>query len=242
MNWSRTDYQVASTFEVEPFVYPPRSAKLTMLTNYPEELDSPLLVSEEKFGESGHLRTFITPESCQLLDTVREIIQLILISERPAALISTKASTLLFQTTPVQMSTIKNNLKPELPSTKQLIHSSLLTASRILLAAIQSRTPLSKSCTNEDIMAINMSLWLVPLSIWKKIPGIFLFVLLVINPYVRDRPEGRFVKGMISAGGVGVEVAGYDSGITEGEGVASCILRAMLKIQGWLASDGEVEV
>jgi hypothetical protein len=90
-------------------------------------------------------------------------------------------------------------------------------------------------------MAINMSLWRVPLSTWKETSGIFLYILLVINPFVRDRPESRFVKGLLSAGAVGIEVAGYDGGVISAEGVGTCIMRGILKIQSWLADEGEEE-
>lgn len=58
---------------------------------------------------------------------------------------------------------------------------------------------------------------------------------------MRDRPESRFVKGLLSAGAVGIEVAGYDGGVINAEGVGSCILRGMLKIQSWLAEEGHEE-
>lgn len=87
-------------------------------------------------------------------------------------------------------------------------------------------------------MAINMSLWRIPLSTWKKTPGLFLYALLVINPFVRERPERRFVMGLMSAGAVGIEVAGKEGGV-EGEGVTSGIMRGMLKVQEWLGCAGD---
>lgn len=63
-------------------------------------------------------------------------------------------------------------------------------------------------------------------------PGIFLWVLLVVSPYTKDKPEGRFVKGMIAAGYVGVAVV--DPDIAEG------ILRGCMGLQSWLETESKV--
>ena len=69
-------------------------------------------------------------------------------------------------------------------------------------------------------------MWRVPLSKWKEISGIFFWVLLVANPFTRDRPEGRFVKGMIAASTMTI-------GLVDWETVVAT-LKGFLAVQRWL--------
>ena len=71
-----------------------------------------------------------------------------------------------------------------------------------------------------------MMMWRVPLSRWKETPGIFFWVLLVANPFTKDRPEGRFVKGMIAAGTMTIGLVDWETVIAS--------LKGFLAVQRWL--------
>lgn len=57
-------------------------------------------------------------------------------------------------------------------------------------------------------------------------PGIFFWVLLVVNPFTRDKPEGRFIKGMIAASIIGMGLIDYDTVIVT--------LKGFIAVQKWL--------
>lgn len=50
------------------------------------------------------------------------------------------------------------------------------------------------------------------------------------------------MKGLLSAGAVGLEATDYDGVSANENGIGSCIMRCMLKIQSWLAVDGRESV
>lgn len=74
-----------------------------------------------------------------------------------------------------------------------------------------------------------------------------MFVLLVVNPGARNRPEGRFLKGMLGATSVAVGVVGGGGeggrGGGGGGGTGWDALRgvvgSVLGVQGWLRGGSE---
>ena len=70
-------------------------------------------------------------------------------------------------------------------------------------------------------------MWRVPLSRWKQTPSIFFWIVLVVTPFARDKPEGRFLKGMIAAGTIAIGLVDWD--------VVICSLKGFLAVQRWLA-------
>lgn len=74
-------------------------------------------------------------------------------------------------------------------------------------------------------------MWRVPLPTWKKLPGIFFWVLLVANPFARDRPEGRFLKGLMPSCLVAIGMEGEEG---QGWEVALAGVRGFMQVQRWL--------
>ncbi|CAM5999892.1 unnamed protein product [Sphagnum balticum] len=72
-------------------------------------------------------------------------------------------------------------------------------------------------------------MWRVPMSRWKQMPGIFFFVLLVANPFARDKPEGRFLKGLMPSSAITIGLAEW--------GALVAILRAFFGVQRWLGGE-----
>ncbi len=72
-------------------------------------------------------------------------------------------------------------------------------------------------------------MWRVPLQRWKQLPGIFLWVLLVVNPYAKDKPEATYLKALTPATIMSI-------GLTNWDGVL-VTLRRFLAVQKWLRGD-----
>jgi len=75
-------------------------------------------------------------------------------------------------------------------------------------------------------------MWRVPLSRWKKVPGIFLWVILVVNSYARDKPEARFLKGLMPSAVVTLGLLNWDA--------TMATLDGFLSVQKWLAGMSRV--
>lgn len=106
------------------------------------------------------------------------------------------------------------------------IYKTCRVAGIIYTSAMLSRTPLYTACTPEFLQQLWQVLWRVPLGRWKRIPGIFFWVLLVVNPFSRNRPEGRFVKGMIAAGTMAIGLVDWQTVVA--------MFKGFLAVQRWL--------
>jgi hypothetical protein len=115
---------------------------------------------------------------------------------------------------------------PEPRLAGDFIYQTCRTTAIIYTSAMLARTPLSLACTENLLQQLWMMMWRVPLSRWKETPGIFFWVLLVANPFTKDRPEGRFVKGMIAAGTMTIGLVDWDTIIAS--------LKGFLAVQRWL--------
>jgi hypothetical protein len=109
------------------------------------------------------------------------------------------------------------------------IYQTVHVTALIYTTAILTRTPLSLAWTPAHLATLWSQMWRVPLSRWKKIPGIFFFVLLVASPFTRDKPEGRFFKGLMPASAMTIGLTQWD--------VLVVILRAFFGVQRWLAGE-----
>jgi hypothetical protein len=106
------------------------------------------------------------------------------------------------------------------------------TAGIIYSTAILTRTPLSRACTAQLLHQLWMTMWRVPLARWKKLPGLFLWVILVVNSYARNRPEARFIKGLMPPAVVAMNLLDWDA--------TMATLDGFLAVQKWLAGMSRV--
>jgi hypothetical protein len=114
---------------------------------------------------------------------------------------------------------------PEL--TTDFMYQTCRTAGIIYSTAILTRTPLSRACTAQLLQQLWMTMWRVPLARWKKLPGLFLWVILVVNSYARDKPEARFLKGLMPSAVVTIGLLDWDA--------TMATLDGFLAVQKWLA-------
>lgn len=222
----RTDFQVACTYECDLFLHP--SEPIPTLQFYPLVLDSPIFLSPHLFINSTPLHG-ISPVSAQILDDVRFLTTAVLeLSTTPYS--DTSYATFFKTAQWVHMRLISSD--PALANDN--FHRTIQTTALIYVTAILHRTPLSQSCTPLVLTQLWATLWEVPLSRWKQIPGIFFWILLVAIPYAKDKFQGRFLKGLMPATTVAIGIV--DSNVLLG------IVRAFLGVQKWLRGGGTGEV
>jgi hypothetical protein len=113
---------------------------------------------------------------------------------------------------------------PELAN--DFMYQTCRTAGIIYSTAILTRTPLSRACTAQLLQQLWMMMWRVPLARWKKLPGLFLWVMLVVNSYARDKPEARFLKGLMPSAIITIGLLDWDA--------TMATLDGFLAVQKWL--------
>jgi hypothetical protein len=71
----------------------------------------------------------------------------------------------------------------------------------------------------------------VPLTRWKEIPGIFLWILLVAAPSSGNDAQGRFLKKKMAVAGMSIGLEDFN--------LATGHLRAFWKVQRWIAKESQ---
>jgi hypothetical protein len=195
---------------------------VSILNSYPIELDSPLLLSSIRFVDSAKILD-ISAAAATILDDMRFVTtSLLSLGEKE----NTEHSKTKFAATVkwIHDRLTSSTTEPQLAG--DFIYQTCRATAIIFTSAILCRTPLSLACTEPLLQQLWMMMWRVPLSRWKETPGIFFWVLLVANPFTKDRPEGRFVKGMIAAGTMTIGLVDWDTIIAS--------LKGFLAVQRWL--------
>lgn len=190
---------------------------------YPIQLDSPLLQSRLRFVDStSDLQ--ISPETASILDDMRFLTTSV-ISMTKDELSSPQEKAKFVATATWIHKRLSSPVDPALAG--DFIYQSVRAVATAYSAAILSRTPLSQACNAQNLRQLWMNMWRIPLSRWKQTPGIFIWVVLTVTPFARDKQEGRFLKGMLAASTIAIGLVDWD--------VVMGMLRGFLAVQRWLA-------
>ena len=193
-----------------------------MFVMYPVHLDSPLLQSRMRFVDSAS-DLEISPETATILDDMRFLTTSVISMTKDE--LSSSQEKAKFQATATWIhKRLSTPLDPEFSG--DFIYQSVRAVAIAYSAAILSRTPLSQACTAHNLRQLWMSMWRVPLSRWKKTPGIFYWVVLCVTPFSKDKQEGRFLKGMMASSTIAIGLVDWD--------VVMGMLRGYLAVQRWL--------
>jgi hypothetical protein len=220
---TRTDYQVAFTFECDLFLDKTRSKPIPTLKSYPLELDSPLLKSKIRFVDSAEALS-ISIEAARVLDNMRFLTSSIFHLNEIGDSEVEKAKFLTTAEWINEQLVCPASSNPELVN--DFMYQTCRTAGIIYSTAILTRTALSRACTAQLLQQLWMTMWRVPLARWKKTPGLFLWVMVVVNAYARDKPEARFLKGLMPPAVVTIGLLDWDAAIATLDG--------FLAVQRWL--------
>jgi hypothetical protein len=106
------------------------------------------------------------------------------------------------------------------------LYQSIRLAALMYTTAIVERKPFSTVCSLHDFYQLWTTIWRVPLTVWKSMMGIFLWIEVAITPPSRDTPHGRFVKSMLTIVCLNMGVDNWDS--------TSSALRGAIRLQAWL--------
>lgn len=192
---------------------------------YPIQLDSPLLVSANLFANSADFHG-ISMATATVLDDMRFITTSIMTlggADHP------ELAKIKFLATVRWLH--QRLVAPETDPDRayDFVFQTCRATAIIYTTVVLSGQPFSKTCTAELLQNVWRVMWRVPLPRWKQIPGVFFWVLLVANPFARNRPEGRFLKGIFAANTVAMGLVDWDA--------TTALIKTFLALQRWLGGE-----
>jgi hypothetical protein len=189
----------------------------------PINLSTPFILSQQTFlFNAAHLG--ITSETALILDDISFLTDSILTSSSTPHQIHEISTWILSR-----ISSLPPLLPPSTPpSQASNIHTTIRLTAAVYLHSICTPSPLSQ-CSLKELDILWDSIWKTSLERWKKIPGIFLWVILVVNCMVGERDHGRLSKMMVK--GASIYLALEDWGVAMG------CLRGFVGVQRWLREE-----
>jgi hypothetical protein len=200
------DYHLGVILERELFLCPRSEHNYPFNSDYRsqiEGLDSPLYRLSQNLGG-------VSPK-CGLDNvTARIVVDMTFITTYIQSYMCSSAPDFDHKRWLLKVSRIQNGLSslPSLSSDKSssvelFIYECCRLTAIIYCEAIINYAPFSMACTPDDLDMIYSTMDLVPITRWMQIPGIWLWMLCVVNPAARYRFEGlklrMFMKNCTSA-------------------------------------------
>lgn len=115
------------------------------------------------------------------------------------------------------------------PTSKDLMYQAVRQAALIYARAIMMKKSLSDPavCSEEDFLGLWVTVWRIPLKVWKGVLGIFVWIVLSIAPASRETRHARFVKSLLTVGLV--QMGSEDWEVSERG------MRGAIKLVTWLS-------
>ena len=126
-------------------------------------------------------------------------------------------------------STESTPLAPVVPQPDFLYAVTRLTA-LLYTRAIASRAPFTTAAQPDQIITICVLMWRIPLSKWKSVLGVFVWILSVVIPCAIRSPFSVLIKSMLLVGSVQMGMEDWD--------VCIEMLRRGLRVAEWLRNGG----
>ena len=112
-------------------------------------------------------------------------------------------------------------------STKDIISEVIRITATAYSSAIAARTPFSQAYTAALRQQLYARIWRVSLSTWKKIPGVFQWILLVACPGSANDVPGRLLRRTASVVAIFIGLRHF--------GLSATCVRTFWQVQRWIA-------
>jgi hypothetical protein len=226
---SSTDYELACCFECDLSMQglnPNRDMDPPIPLSYDESLKCPLISSPTTFAQIRETLN-LSLATAEILDNVRFLTLSITSSDQQPSTskIQSTASWIHQRLEVIPIPTI-----PE-PSERELILTILRTTALTFTHCISTLSPFTNAYTPSALSSLLSQISSIPLNRWKRIPGIFLWVLLVACPSAGnvDEVQGRWLKKKMAVTGMTIGMSDF--------GLAIGGLRGFWKVQRWIARE-----
>ena len=128
------------------------------------------------------------------------------------------------------ISTLPSAYDPGHPTTNDFIYEAVRLTAVVYCRAFLYHTPLSQTITDEEVDAILDTISHITLSRWKDIPGVWLFVLLVLNSGTKFRREGQLSRAM-------ARICSFSIGLPDWQTFVN-IMESFCAVQRWINTHG----
>jgi hypothetical protein len=229
-----TDYELACCFEQDLYLLQEgHPSYVTAPGSYLALYSSPLSDSGTPFLDI-HESLDLAPQMASILDDMRfltaSILSLSLMDYGP----SLPTQPLTPESIQSKACRIYNEIShlPITPlsarsSTKDIISEAIRITAIAYSSAIAARTPFSRACTAGLRQQLYARIWRVSLSTWKKVPGIFQWILLVACPGSVNDVPGRLLRRTASVVAIYIGLQHF--------GLSSTCVRQFWQVQRWIA-------
>ncbi|KAE9580206.1 hypothetical protein CGCF415_v007068 [Colletotrichum fructicola] len=233
-----TDYEIACCFETDLYWQendPVRDEEIPVPTTWPDGYDSPLLASPTSF-ESVAETLGLCVEAARVLDDVRFLTMSV---TSAAAGLATGGSPKIRSTASWLYDKLGNlgasrSRPTEASSEADWVLETVRLAGLIYSWAVRSLRQISKFDDQEVLEDAYMAMRRVSLVTWKKIPGVFLWIMLVAAPNAGADAKGRFVRRKMAVTGLSIGFEDFVLGIS--------YLKSFWAVQQWIAKEGDAGV
>lgn len=188
--------------------------------------DNPLYTSSTRLIDIDAFRDLGLP-TIEILDDMKFLTSSILTIQSaiatPQSIAKFKATALWTHNRVAALPSITPN-----PSntTQDLVYETIRLTALLYCTAITSHSPFSRICEAVMLESPWRAMWLVSMSRWKKIPGIFLWIMLVACASSKDKAHRAFLK-------MNIWMASMYIGLSSHEVATGC-LETFLKVQKWI--------
>lgn len=168
----------------------------------------------------------LSAEAAEILDNIQFLTTAITFANSPSSKIQCTASWFHNQ--------IQSTPKPQITPTstpEDLITASIRLTALIYTRSIAMKTPISQTFHQPQLEELYVSVFRLGFARWKRIPGIFLWIMLTSCSVGEVRPEGRKLQFKLALTGVAIACVSFD-----------CIhayLKAFWSVQRWIARERE---
>ncbi|OLN92824.1 hypothetical protein CCHL11_06700 [Colletotrichum chlorophyti] len=225
-----TDYEIACAFETELFWQendPVLDEKMPTPESWADCYDSPLLTSPTSF-ESIAEKLGVCSSTAKILDDVR----FLTVSVTSAS--ASSASKTKIRSTASWLYEKLQNMPALRPTARTKEREWILETVRIAAIiyswAIKSTRQISRFEDNVMLEEAYLAVTMVSMTTWKRIPGIFLWIMLVAAPNAAPDAKGRFVRRKMAVTGLSIGFEDFVLGIS--------YLKAFWSVQRWIGREG----
>lgn len=179
-----TDYELACGFECDLYLLQPDELPdIPISDSYPESYASPLVEFPISFNDT-HKKLGLTCTAASILDSMRSLTLSITLlpptaNDSQAAIIQNRASQIH-----ANLASLPNNYS-SLSTSSENIYTVIYLTALAYTSCISSGRLFNDAYTPSERSNLHKHINLVPLKTWKKIPGIYLWILLVACPGLR---------------------------------------------------------
>lgn len=232
---NRCHYTLAAILERDPFIVPRELLKDAFDASYKTKdrcFESPLFMSGDSFADTLESRGLL-PDTAKILDEMTSIIAQI-VDYRHRSDFENQcflAKTKNFQQHILALPSADIR---DLPSTSDYIYESIRLTTKITLRAILSEIPFSIACSEKDLAQLYEAINRVPLTKWKKLSGVWSWVLLTINPKAKDLQVGVRLRYEL-------RFAAVMHAVREWQGCVNA-MEVFLEVQKWIRSEGKSDI